>query len=138
MQGLRVDTSGISGRGVFATRSFAAGEVLERCEVIRIRSAELDAVQQTELRSYLFSWDDGTGDVAIALGFGSLYNHSDDANATYEKDAVRNVITFTARRDIAAGEEVTVEYLRAWLMDGRRPGSADPGPYRGPAAGSGP
>ena len=119
---LRVGPSDIQGRGVFAVRPFAAGELIERCEVIRVPADDLDAVQSTELRHYLFSCDDGSGDVAIALGHGSIYNHSDDANAGYEKDAVHNLIVFTARRPIAEGEEITVTYLRPWLLPVRGPG----------------
>jgi hypothetical protein len=132
MTGIRVGPSSISGRGIFAEVPFSSGDIVERCEVLRIPASQVDAIQQTELRAYLFSCDDGSGDVAIALGLGSLYNHSDDANATYFKDAKHNVIVITAQRDIAAGEEITVAYLRSWLMDGRRPGSEERGPYRGP------
>jgi len=133
MTGLHVAPSSLSGRGVFADRPFRAGELVECCEVLRVPAAHLAAVQQTVLREYLFSCDDGSGDVAIALGYGSLYNHSDDANAEYTKDAQRNTIAFTALRDIAPGEEVTVTYLRVWLLDGRRPGTEAHGPYRGPS-----
>ena len=103
--------------------------------MLRIPAADVEAVQQTVVRDYLFSCDDGTGDVAVALGHGSLYNHSDEANARYVKDAGNNLIIFTAQRDIAAGEEITVAYLRVHLMDGRRPGTEQHGPYRGPDTG---
>lgn len=119
---LRVGPSAIQGRGVFAVRPFASGELIERCEVLRVPAADLDAVQSTELRHYLFSCDDGSGDVAIALGHGSFYNHSDDANAAYEKDAVNNLIVFTARRPIPEGQEITVTYRRPWLLPARGPG----------------
>jgi SET domain-containing protein len=130
--GLRAGPSEISGRGVFAERSFKTGELVERCAVLRVPTAEVELVQRTVLRDYLFSLDDGSGDVAIALGYGSLYNHSDDPNAEYFKDAARNEIAITATRNIAVGDEVTVAYQRVWLMDGRRPGSQEHGPYLGP------
>jgi SET domain-containing protein len=132
MTGLYIGPSSISGRGVYAERRFRAGELVERCEVLRIPAAQLAAVQQTVLSDYLFSCDDKSGDVSIALGYGSLYNHSDDANAEYVKDAQNNMIAITARRDIAPGEELTVTYQRFWLLDGRRPGTEAHGPYRGP------
>ena len=47
--------------------------------------------------------------MALALGFGSLYNHSYRPNARYD-DVGRQAKAFTALRDIAAGEEVTVNY----------------------------
>ena len=48
--------------------------------------------------------------VAIALGYGSLYNHSYSANATYEKHFDDKLITFKAIADIRRGEEITVNY----------------------------
>jgi len=47
--------------------------------------------------------------VAIALGYGSLYNHSYTPNAHY-RDIGRRSKEFLAVRDIAAGEEITVNY----------------------------
>jgi SET domain-containing protein len=45
----------------------------------------------------------------LALGYGSLYNHSYHPNARYD-DAAGPTKVFTALRDIAAGEEITVNY----------------------------
>src|SRR3954454_24565579 len=82
---------------------------------------------------YCFAW--GPGTVALALGYGSLYNHSYRPNARYD-DVGPRTKTFTALRDIARGEEVTVNYngkpggrARVWFdvvetttRGGRRPG----------------
>ncbi len=135
MTWLRVGPSPISGRGVFAERPFAPGEVIERCAWLRVPACELGNLQSTVLRDYLFSCDDGSGDAAIALGHGSLYNHSDDANAEYRKDARENAVVIRARRAIAPGEEVTVAYQRVGLMDGRQPGTEAHRPYLGPEPG---
>jgi hypothetical protein len=51
----------------------------------------------------------GKGKVALALGFGSLYNHSYKPNARYD-DAPSQVKEFRALRDIKAGEEITINY----------------------------
>ena len=45
----------------------------------------------------------------LALGYGSLYNHSYRPNARYVDLSERTKL-FTAIRDIAAGEEITVNY----------------------------
>ena len=55
----------------------------------------------------MFTWDDDH--VAVALGFGSLYNHSYSPNARYE-DWEPNKKRYVAITDIAAGEEVTINY----------------------------
>lgn len=56
---------------------------------------------------YVFGW--GEGATALALGYGSLYNHSYDPNATtVETD---DELVITAVRDIAAGEEIFINYM---------------------------
>ena len=47
--------------------------------------------------------------LALALGYGSLYNHSYQPNARYD-DQPAGAMTFTALRDIRAGEEITINY----------------------------
>jgi SET domain-containing protein len=60
------------------------------------------------LHDYYFQWD---GDqAAIALGLGSLYNHSEAPNAEFEMDYDFDQIRFAAILDIAAGQEITTDY----------------------------
>ena len=61
----------------------------------------------TGLAGFCFLWGEGT--VALALGYGSLYNHSFAPNARYD-DEGRQVKVYSAIRDIAAGEEITINY----------------------------
>ena len=93
------------GRGVFARRSIRKGEEIERVPVLVYSVEESEA--GTILPHYCFAW--GKGTVALALGYGSLYNHSYRPNARYD-DVGPRTKTFTALRDIAAGEEITVNY----------------------------
>lgn len=96
------------GRGVFATRPISEGEVIERVPVLLIEAEELrNPDGWIGLASYCFLWD--TGRYALALGYGSLYNHSYRPNARYD-DAGRMTKVFTALRYIAAGEEITINY----------------------------
>lgn len=98
------------GRGVFAKVAFAEGDVIESCPVIPIPEEEVDPVGRTVLGNYFFKWG-GTGDEgAVALGFGSLYNHTNDPNAMYVRKYERLTIDFVALRAIAPGEEITVSY----------------------------
>jgi SET domain-containing protein len=46
----------------------------------------------------------------MVLGFGSLYNHSNEANATYAPDLKNHMMTFSASRDIFPHEEITIHY----------------------------
>jgi hypothetical protein len=93
------------GRGVIACRNFVAGEVIERCPVIVLGAGERVA---GVLAEYTFHW---AGDrEAIALGYGSLYNHSDDPNADVLRFCALQEIRFVAVRDIVSGEEITLDY----------------------------
>lgn len=105
--GLRVAPSALHGNGVFATRRFAVGETVERCPVLVIDAEDEELVAGTALDGYCYEWDGG---LAVALGFGSLYNHDDDPNARYWTDTDAGVIEVVARRTIAPGDEICVTY----------------------------
>lgn len=107
---LEVRSTDARGRGVFALVALDEGEVIESCPVIPIPEPEVDAVGRTVLGSYFFKWGGTHDDAAIALGFGSLYNHSNEPNAMYVRKLSLNVIDFVALRAIAPGEEITVSY----------------------------
>jgi hypothetical protein len=62
------------------------------------------------LSDYYFLWRKDPPELAIALGNGSLFNHSFAPNAHFERDLPRTRILFRALRDIAKGEEITVNY----------------------------
>lgn len=98
------------GRGVFARVAIEEGEVVEDCPVIVVPEEQVEAMGGTILHEYFFKWG-GTHDAgAIALGFGSLYNHHDEPNAMYVRKYDLRMLTFVALRDIAVGEEITVSY----------------------------
>ena len=99
--------SQLHGRGVFAAEPIAAGEVIEECPVLRVPMEQLEHLGATIVDEYYFAWD---ADGAIALGHGSLYNHSDTPVAEYRKDIAADVLTVRALSDIAAGEEITFHY----------------------------
>lgn len=96
------------GRGVFARRVIRKGEVIERVPVIVLPMRDVEEGDESgRLGRYIFVW--GRGTVAVALGYGSLYNHSYRPNARYD-DVGKQTKIFTALRRIEAGEEITVNY----------------------------
>ena len=100
--------NGRLGRGVFAERHFAEGDVVETCPTVQV--ADRDVVGG--LRDYVFgSLEDG--DVVLALGYGMLYNHSADPNLDYEQEDPGS-ITFFARRALRPGDELTIDYGEEW------------------------
>lgn len=92
------------GRGVFAKTFIPKGTEIERVPLLVMDS---DTIDESILMDYVYTWTEKT--VALALGYGSLYNHSYEPNAVYEDENPRTKI-FTAIRDIEAGEEVTINY----------------------------
>jgi len=96
------------GRGIFAIAFIPADTVFERAPVLVMPAKEIAVDQEdTVLSHYMFAW--GKNTVAMALGFGSLYNHSYSPNARYE-DVSGQMKNYIAIRDIQAGEEVTINY----------------------------
>ncbi|MFP5376046.1 MAG: SET domain-containing protein [Acidimicrobiia bacterium] len=120
---LYVARSDINGLGVFAARPFEPGELVECCPMIVCPAPDESLIEQTRLRGLYFTWTDGA--VALALGYGSLYNHSWEPNAAYELDYRRKLCRFRAVLPIAANDEVTINYTGE--PDGRGDLWFDPG-----------
>lgn len=95
------------GRGVFTDEAICAGACFEQAPVLVIPLAQWDYIEQTLLSDYCYSWK---REMALALGMGSLYNHSYSPNARYYKNFERAVMEYVAIRDIAPGEEITINY----------------------------
>jgi hypothetical protein len=51
--------------------------------------------------------------IALAMGYGSIYNHSDYPNLRYEADAATNIIRYIAKREIDPDEQLTIHYDQA-------------------------
>lgn len=103
------DSSPVHGSGVFASANLSAGDVVEVCPVLVVAAEDVEAFNTTGLDHYCYAWADGA--VALALGLGSLYNHSFAPNATFQIDEEANTVTIIALTDIARGDEVTFNYL---------------------------
>lgn len=105
------DTGTSRGKGVFARRAFAEGEIVEVAPVLVLKS-EFDELPEL-LKTYVFDWTALTGAIgrnALALGYGSMYNHDNPANLRYEADAREELMRFVAVRGIAMDEELTINY----------------------------
>ncbi len=89
------------GRGVFALQRINEGELIEICETL-----------QTQYESDLDPWMFDSGDEItglIALGNGSMFNHSYEPNAYYEI-AEDDRIYFWALKAIQSGQEIFINY----------------------------
>lgn len=59
---------------------------------------------------YFFNFSKEDKMLALALGFGSLYNHARYSNAAYELDMKNRLMTYYALEDIPAGREICINY----------------------------
>ncbi len=96
------------GRGVFAEKRYRVGDILETAPVIVMSEDDFINVQDTVLYGYIFGW--GDNECALALGAGSLYNHSYTPNARYEHDHDNMTIQYIAIRPIKKSEEICINY----------------------------
>jgi len=106
-----VDDSPIHGRGVFASELIKKDEIIEECHHIIVPASKYTPI----LHEHFFSWPKGNSNqFSICLGFGSIFNHSDEAfNADWETDVTNNKFIFFATRNILPGEEICTNYKRS-------------------------
>jgi SET domain-containing protein len=105
---------GRRGRGVFALRPFAEGDVVEICPTAVVDDGDVAG----DARDYVFSARQ-PGKLLLVLGYGMLYNHSADPNL-FHRSAGRLLIEFIALCDIAVGEELTHNYGPDYWDDRRK------------------
>ena len=104
---LRVDRSPLHGAGVFATKDYDPEQLVERCLVLVVPEDQAPCIADSVFGDYVYEWEGG---YALALGFGSLYNHSPRSNARYEMDYEAEEIHIVAHRRIRKGEEICINY----------------------------
>ena len=120
-------TSSFKGRGVFAGAPIAARSIVDVCPVLVFpRGENREHIQRTILQHYTYTWPipqpqgatplrlDPSSHVqtqAVVLGLGSLFNHSSQQqNVGWTRQIDARTITYTALRDIVAGEELCISY----------------------------
>ena len=108
--GLEVRAVEGKGRGVFATRRFPRGTVVERSPVIALTEREWGRIEKTRLGNYAYDWGPTNRGCAMVLGLGSLYNHSFEPNLENRWNVRQLAMDWVALRPIASGEELTVNY----------------------------
>ncbi|WP_144565176.1 SET domain-containing protein [Neobacillus bataviensis] len=98
------------GRGIFATRNISKGELIHVAPVIISPSNEYKNLKKTIFVEYVFWWGENLEECALALGYGSLFNHSYTPNALYKLNLNQKTIDFYAHTDIKEGEEIMINY----------------------------
>lgn len=116
---------GERGRGVVALEPLPQGSLIERSPVLIIPDTDRRSCDDTIIFTYVFMWEKNTreedlyrheGRAAIALGYTSLLSHSPNPNCTFVRHIDELYIDVLAARNIAAGEELTIDYqMTLWF-----------------------
>jgi ribosomal protein S18 acetylase RimI-like enzyme len=107
---VKIGASSGKGRGIFAERRIAQGDLIEEAPVVVLPAEEVQHLDRTGLANYYFVWGEDEREAAVLLGRCSLCNHSYEPNARFDLVTHRQAIRFTALRDIEPGEEITTNY----------------------------
>lgn len=110
MKLLYIKDTGKYGRGVYTKCDIKAGQVIEVSPVILFSKEESDYIKETVISNYWFDWQANNFDFALALGYGSLFNHSYTPNTAFYYNYDSSVIVFYTISNIKADEEITVNY----------------------------
>lgn len=99
-----------AGRGVYAGRDIKKGEIIEKCPVIEVPKYDVSNLAESTLVTYFFYFGRSKERLVIALGFGSIYNHSYEPNARYKIRLTEKTLDIIALKDIAKDDEITLNY----------------------------
>ena len=102
------------GRGVFTKRDLKKNTIIEVSPVIVMSKKERYFLDQTLLHDYIFEWGEDESQCCMALGYVPLYNHSYESNCEYEMNFKKEMITIKTVCDIAAKEELFINYNGDW------------------------
>ena len=107
------------GRGVFAAEPIVAEELVESAYIQKLITGE------ERLKTHCYSYPKGSVPPNIEynflpLGYGVVYNHSDNPNVDWQCDGM--LWKLWAVRDIEAGEELCIRYNPGfWETNGVTP-----------------
>jgi SET domain-containing protein len=107
---LFVKDSPLHGRGVFTSIPIRRGGIIELAPLIVLSKDDSSLIKESSLYSYYFLHGRRGEICVVGLGYASLYNHQYPANAKYRFRLSKNLMEFSAFRDIEAGEEITINY----------------------------
>jgi uncharacterized protein len=102
------------GRGVFTVEPIEEGTVVEIAPVIVFDAEERTHIEKTGLYNYIFEWGEDNSGCCVALGWMSIYNHAGPSNCEYVMNFESAQMAVIVWRDLAANEELTINYSTDW------------------------
>jgi len=107
IEGLEVRTSAIQGRGCFTSQPIKKDTWIVEYTGLRMRAGRARFLYREHSSTYLYLLADGCT-VINGIGMAALFNHCCEPNCESTEEDGR--LFFFALRDIAAGEELTLDY----------------------------
>jgi hypothetical protein len=121
-QKIEVRLSPVHGYGVFAKEDIAEGELIEQCRLLKL-GFRAKYNNDPVLKDYVWAGEQSSSESKehgacqyIALGFGSVYNHSDHPNTIQKFNFRTEVMKVKAGRIILKDEEIFVSYGKKYFM----------------------
>jgi len=105
------------GRGVFTSAALEKNCIIEIAPAIVMGKEDRQWLDKTVLHDYIFEWGPDADQCCMALGYVPIYNHSYQSNCEYEMDYEALTISIITMRQIAAGEELFINYNGTWNND---------------------
>ena len=107
---IEVKLSPGKGLGVFATHLIEPNEIIEVALFLPIPPRDID--NNIILGNYVFVYPKGADpkEIVVVLGYGSIYNHSENPNATWGNHPTQRAFNFTSLTQILPGEEICTWY----------------------------
>jgi len=102
--------SPIHGYGVFAKNDILSGSVLEESSFINIPDGAKSDYVFWYPRGGTANSEHIVKSHVVVFGYASLYNHADNANATWVTDINNEIFVFYAQSDIKKNEEILIYY----------------------------
>jgi SET domain-containing protein len=96
------------GWGAFSSKRIPKGTIFNVTTLLVLSAKEARLMSGSSLEAYWYEF--GTRGRAIALGLGSVMNHSDEPNCSYHFSKKRRTLSFYALHDIPAHQELTHDY----------------------------
>lgn len=111
-----IQECGQKGRGVVTQKFIPARTIIDISPILLFPSEEYNLHgQYTQLDHYTYRWQGG---MALALGLGSMFNHSNHPNVGFQRDFENKMIRYTTLRDIQPQEELCISYgSNLWFPD---------------------
>jgi uncharacterized protein len=111
---LRITQIPNKGNGIITLAKIAKDTIIELSPVIVMDDKARKLLDQTLLHDYIFVWGEAQNQCCMAQGYISIYNHAIGSNCEYFMDFEDNTIAIKTVRDIAKGEELTINYNGDW------------------------